>query len=94
MIVSVFLIISDKRLVWEELAKEKYRIDREWWVPLVFLFIALFLGAVKLEHVINSVYEDLEIIVLILSLAFVGRGLSRSGLFRYLAYKIVERAEG
>lgn len=78
----------------ERYLKRKYRVEREWWIPPIALIFCIIVGIVNSSHIITSFYNDFEIIVLIFSLAFVAKGLSYSGIFRYIAYNIVIRSGG
>lgn len=91
---GILLIISSNRYNFEKSLKRKYRIEREWWVPPLILFITLSIGIVELSDIYISFLKDLDIIILIFTLAFVARGLAKSNFFEFISYKFVSYANG
>lgn len=93
-ILCVILIISDHRFSFEKYIKKKYRIDREWWLPPLFLSLNFLLGYINFKNISSSFYSDFDIIILVLTLALFSEGLRISKFFRYLAYRIVYLCRG
>lgn len=94
MIASIFLIVRDRRFSFERKLRTRYGIDREWWVPVIALFIAIALSFVEFSSIKVAFLEKFEIIVLIFSFGLMSTGLGKSGFFRYISYRIVEKSEG
>ena len=91
---SVILIVTDHRSDYEKKLGEKWGIDRDWWVPAIAFTIAVIIGVVDWDSIRTAFSNDFEIIVLIFSFGVMAEGLSASGFFRYVAYKVVETAKG
>jgi len=91
---SILSIVTDQRTAVETRLRQRFGIDRDWWIPVVAFGIAVGLSAVDLSAVKTAFAEKLDIIALIFSFSIMSEGLSASGFFRYLAYKIVALCEG
>ncbi|MBB6646532.1 ArsB/NhaD family transporter [Halobellus ruber] len=93
-VVSVLLIVTDRRTAFERRVRQRFNIDRDWWVPVVAFAVAVGLSIVGTSAVRTAFAEKLDIIVLIFSFGIMSEGLGVSGFFSYLAYKIVAICEG
>ena len=91
---SILLIVTDQRTAVETRLRQRFGIDRDWWIPVIAFGIAVGLSAVDMSAVRTAFAEKLDIIALIFSFSIMSEGLSASGFFRYLAYKIVALCEG
>lgn len=94
MIATVFLVVMDRRLSFEKKLRKKYGIDREYWIPAISLGLAFALSLVTFSAFRTAFMEKFEVILLILSFGVMSAGLGKSGFFRYIAYKLVERCRG
>ena len=93
-LVSVFLIVRRHRFGWEIGLRQRFGVDRHWWIPLTALGFALFFSLVSFSSIRTAFIEKFEIIALIFSFGVMAEGLRASGFFRHLAYRIVERGQG
>jgi len=93
-ILSVLTIVTDHRAGVEIRLRERFGIDRDWWVPVIAFILALGVGAIQGSAIRTAFAEKLDIIILIFSFGIMSEGLGASGFFRYLAYKIVELCKG
>lgn len=91
---SVLLIVTEYRLPIERRVRQRFNIDRDWWVPVVALTIAFTASIVEPPAIRTAFQEKFDIIVLIFSFGIMAEGLGASGFFRFLAYKIVAICEG
>jgi arsenical pump membrane protein len=93
-VLSVLFIVTDYRTATEKSLRQRFGIDRDWWVPPIAFMFAFALALVDIDLVIRVVEEKFDIIVLIFSFGIMSEGLGESGFFKYLAYKIVGICEG
>lgn len=93
-VVSVLLIVTDQRTSVERRVRQRFGVDRDWWVPAAAFIVAVTTSIVGLPAISTAFREKLDIIVLIFSFGLMSEGLGESGFFRYLAYKIVAICEG
>lgn len=93
-VASVLLIVTDHRTRVERRLRQRFGIDRDWWVPVIAFSLAVASSVVGLPAVRTAFAQKLDIIVLIFSFGLMSEGLGASGFFRFLAYKIVGICEG
>ena len=93
-LVSVALIVQRRRFNWEIRLRDRFGVDRHWWVPLIALSAALIFSIVSVSSIQTAFVEKFEILALIFSFGVMAEGLRTSGFFRHLAYKMVEKGEG
>lgn len=93
-IVSIVLIVSDRRWPIEQRIRERYGIDRHWWIPPLALISSYLLAIVEPSAFWTALWQKGDIILLIFAFAFMARGLGQSGFFRHVSYRIVHRCEG
>lgn len=93
-ILSVLVIVTDHRTSVENRLRERFGIDRDWWIPVIAFSIAVGTGVVGSTAIRTAFAEKLDIIALIFSFGVMSEGLGTSGFFKYISYKIVELCEG
>jgi arsenical pump membrane protein len=93
-VASVLLIVTDNRTEVETRLRQRFGIDRDWWVPVIAFTIAVAGSIVEMPAIRTAFVQKLDIIFLIFSFGIMSEGLGASGFFRYLAYKIVAICEG
>lgn len=86
---SVLLIVINQRFKFEKELYKKFGIDRDWWVPIIALFLSILVSIVDLTIIQNVLIEKIDIIILIFSFGILSEGLGSSGFFTYISYKIV-----
>jgi arsenical pump membrane protein len=94
MIAAIFLIVMDRRLPLEKKLRDRYGFDREYWVPVIALIVGLFSPLVEFSSLTTAFVDRIGVIVLILSFGVMSAGLGKSGFFRYIAYRGVEKGRG
>ena len=92
--VAVGAIVVDHRTTLEQYLRDRYGIDRDWWVPPLVLAVAAVLSLISLEAAQTAVREKADIIALILTFGLLAEGLGASGFFRYVAHRVVDRCAG
>ncbi len=93
-VLSILLIVTDQRTTVEQRLRQRFNVDRDWWVPVLAFVIALATSIIGMPAIRTAFAEKLDIIVLIFSFGIMSEGLGRSGFFSYIAYKIVAICEG
>lgn len=91
---SVLLIVTDHRTAVERRLRQRFNVDRDWWVPVVAFAVAVGVSAIGMSSIGTAFAEKLDIIVLIFSFGIMSEGLGASGFFSYIAYKVVAICEG
>jgi arsenical pump membrane protein len=94
MIATVFLVVMDRRTSFEKELRQRYGFDREYWIPVISLGLAFLFSLVSFSAFRTAFIEKFEVILLILSFGVMSAGLGKSGFFRYIAYRVVERCRG
>ncbi|MFB6241366.1 MAG: SLC13 family permease [Candidatus Nanosalina sp.] len=89
-----FFIVRSSRFSFERRLRERFGVDRHWWVPLLALGFAFSFSIVGFSAVRTAFVQKFDIIVLIFSFGVMAEGLRESGFFRHMAYRIVERVNG
>ena len=92
--VAVGAIVVDHRSKPEQHLRDRYGIDRDWWVPPLVLAVASALSLVSLDAAQTAVSEKSGIIALVLTFGLLAEGLGASGFFRYVAHRVVNRCAG
>ena len=82
MIGSIFLIVRDTRFEFEQRLREKYGIDREWWIPIFALGLGFGFSFIEFSSLERAFFEKFEVIALIFSFGIMSSGLGKSGFFR------------
>lgn len=93
-ILSVVLIVQRHRFNWEVVLRKRFGVDRHWWIPLIALSLSIAISVVSFSSIQTAFIEKFEIIALVFSFGVLSEGLRASGLFRHLAYKVVEKGKG
>lgn len=93
-VISVIAIVTDQRFEFEQKLRQKYGIDRDWWVPVIAFSTAVGFDIVSFSAVRFAFTDKIDIIALIFSFGIMAEGLGRSGFFTYLSYKVVDRCKG
>ncbi|MFB6174563.1 MAG: SLC13 family permease [Candidatus Nanohalobium sp.] len=94
MVLSIFLVVMDRRLPIEKRLRRKYGIDREYWVPVIALVTGLAISLVEFASLRTAFIERIGVIALIFSFGVMSAGLGKSGFFRFIAYRGVEKSKG
>lgn len=90
----VLTIISKYRHPLEKRLYNRFRIERDWWVPTLVVSILLFTPFLTTQTVISVFLNKIDIIVLIFSFGILAEGLRASGFFAHFAYKITNKCNG
>lgn len=93
-LVTVLLVVRSRRFDWEQSLRKRFGVDRHWWIPPLALAVAFLFSVVSFSAVKAAFAQKFDIIVLIFSFGVMAEGLRKSGFFRHLAYRIVDRVEG
>jgi arsenical pump membrane protein len=93
-LVTVLLVVRSRRFEWEQGLRRRFGVDRHWWIPPLALAAAFMFSVVSFSAVKAALAQKFDIIVLIFSFGVMAEGLRKSGFFRHLAYRIVDRVEG
>jgi arsenical pump membrane protein len=93
-ITSVLFIVTDQRFAFEQRLRLRYGIDRDWWIPPIALAIAFAASVVEPPAIRTAFFQKFDILMLIFSFGIMSEGLGKSGFFRHIAYKIVDKCQG
>ncbi len=92
--VVLLSLLSSSRMRWEFRLDRASLPQREFWLPLAVLAIAVAGGAIPLDSVGQVIDTKAGVIAFILAFAMTTEGLGRTGYIDYLAYHIAERCRG
>lgn len=90
---TVSSIVVEQRFAVETAIRNQYGIDRHYWIPLVTLSIAITADLIPAAAVTDGL-SKIDILALIVTLAFLADGLRKSNVFSYIAYTVVLWADG
>lgn len=92
--VVLLSLLSSRRMLWESRLDRASLPQREFWLPLAALAVAVVGGAIPGESVGQVIDTKAGVIAFILAFAMTTEGLGRTGYIDYLAYHIAERCRG
>lgn len=92
--VSVIAIVLRHRFSYEKYLRQKFGIDRDWWIPTLAIIAGLLLSLFGIQTILNTFYHKIDIIFLIFTFGILAEGLQKSGVFRYIAYKVTRLCKG
>lgn len=87
-------LLSGRRMRWELRLDRASLPQREFWLPLAALAVAVVGGAMPGSVVLDVLDTKAGVIAFILAFAMTTEGLGRTGYIDYLAYHIAERCRG
>lgn len=87
---SVVAIILKHRFSVEKGWRNKFGIDRDWWIPVLAILVGLSISLFSVETITRTVYDKIDIIILIFTFGLLAEGLQESGVFRYIAYSVAD----
>ncbi|KLR61220.1 Na+/H+ antiporter NhaD-like permease [Actinobacteria bacterium IMCC26207] len=93
-LLMVLAIAGQGRMNWERSLENRTPFGREAWLPLSYLVLGALLGVFTSRMIADAFFGKIGIILFILAFSLASEGISRSGLFTYLAYRISENANG
>lgn len=90
---SVIAIVTKHRFEIEQRWRQKFGIDRDWWIPIVALLIGISLSLFSTDVILNTILDKIDIIVLIFTFGILAEGLNESDVFTYISYKTIKYCE-
>lgn len=90
----VIAIASEQRMPWERSLIRRDLPERESWLPATYIGLGFLIGDFQASSAWDVIVDKSGLIAFILAFALVSEGLSRSGIFHFLAFRIAERCDG